>query len=222
MKNKYGTIIIYLVILAAIIAMVSGGFDFTKTSKPDAINYKDFLNLVEEDKVTSVQITDGTLYGLYKDSKYTEEQFFQKGKYDFYLTIPSETTFTTDMAKIYAQKNGKTVDAITSADYGFSYQYNPTPQASIWSIILPYMLMFGAVGLVFYFLMRSQTGGGKMANFGKSPARTHTDSKRKVTFDDVAGADERKRKSSKRSWNLCVRRNALRSLAHAFPRAFCS
>ncbi|MBR0367229.1 MAG: AAA family ATPase, partial [Clostridia bacterium] len=52
------------------------------------------------------------------------------------------------------------------------------------------MVLFGAL---WYFLMRQQTGGGKgMMSFGKSRARMTDPNGNKVTFNDVAGADEEK------------------------------
>ena len=44
-----------------------------------------------------------------------------------------------------------------------------------------------------FFLQQSQGGGGsRVMSFGKSRAKLSTDDKRKVTFNDVAGADEEK------------------------------
>ena len=47
--------------------------------------------------------------------------------------------------------------------------------------------------IVFLVMMSQQTGGGgKVMSFGKSKARMHTDADKKVTFANVAGADEEK------------------------------
>ncbi|MEG2419413.1 MAG: ATP-dependent zinc metalloprotease FtsH, partial [Eubacterium sp.] len=47
--------------------------------------------------------------------------------------------------------------------------------------------------VVFLVMMSQQTGGGgKVMSFGKSKARMHTDADKKVTFANVAGADEEK------------------------------
>jgi cell division protease FtsH len=53
--------------------------------------------------------------------------------------------------------------------------------------LLPFIIIFG----VFIFLMmRMQAGGGRVMNFGKSRAKVITKDQPKVTFADVAGADE--------------------------------
>jgi cell division protease FtsH len=55
--------------------------------------------------------------------------------------------------------------------------------------ILPYLMIFGATFLIFRSL---QAGGAKAFSFGKSKAKLLTGDTPKVTFDDVAGADEAK------------------------------
>jgi cell division protease FtsH len=55
--------------------------------------------------------------------------------------------------------------------------------------IVPFIIIF----ILFFFLMnQAQGGGGKVMNFGKSRARLYNEEKKKVTFEDVAGADEEK------------------------------
>lgn len=70
---------------------------------------------------------------------------------------------------------------------------NEPPRDSIWITfltgILPFVIMFI---LFFFFLNQAQGGGSKVMNFGKSRAKLYTEEKKKVTFDDVAGADEEK------------------------------
>lgn len=46
--------------------------------------------------------------------------------------------------------------------------------------------------LFFFFFNQAQGGGGKVMNFGKSRARLYNEEKKRVTFEDVAGADEEK------------------------------
>jgi cell division protease FtsH len=65
-------------------------------------------------------------------------------------------------------------------------------RASLTTILIslfPYILIFG----IWFFLFRSmQAGGAKAFSFGKSKAKLLTGDTPKVTFDDVAGADEAK------------------------------
>lgn len=69
----------------------------------------------------------------------------------------------------------------------------PPPQPGWWSILLISMLPLVFLVLIFLFLMnRMQGGSNKMMQFGKSKARLYTSKDKKVTFDDVAGAEEEK------------------------------
>ena len=60
-------------------------------------------------------------------------------------------------------------------------------------LLLPWLLAALVLGLLWYFLMaRAQGGGDRMAKFGNARTRTLSEKDKKVTFDDVAGADEEK------------------------------
>jgi len=68
----------------------------------------------------------------------------------------------------------------------------PSAFVSFLTMMLPFLL----IGLLlFFFLTRAQGGGGgggRVMNFGKSKAKLYDESKKKVRFSDVAGADEEK------------------------------
>lgn len=69
--------------------------------------------------------------------------------------------------------------------------YKPTPKPPWWTNLfinfLPILLL---IGIVFFMLNQTQGGGSRVMSFGKSRARLHSDDKKRVTFEDVAGADE--------------------------------
>ena len=71
------------------------------------------------------------------------------------------------------------------------YQYRPAPKAPWWTNLfinfLPILLL---IGIVFFMLNQTQGGGSRVMSFGKSRARLNTDDKKRITFEDVAGADE--------------------------------
>ncbi|WP_165063313.1 ATP-dependent zinc metalloprotease FtsH [Marisediminicola senii] len=57
--------------------------------------------------------------------------------------------------------------------------------------ILGFVIPFAIIGLIFWFLLSSMQGGGnRVMQFGKSKAKLVSKESPKVTFDDVAGADE--------------------------------
>ncbi|MFD3155553.1 ATP-dependent zinc metalloprotease FtsH [Haloimpatiens sp. FM7330] len=102
-------------------------------------------------------------------------------------------------------KDGKQIQTIVDKDrlYEFMKEY-PKPQVNeeyvapakspIWLSWLPTIIaILMLVGFWFIFMQQAQGGGNRgVMNFGKSKAKLATNDKRKVTFKDVAGADEEK------------------------------
>ncbi len=61
--------------------------------------------------------------------------------------------------------------------------------ATAWLSILPSIVLI-VIFVVFFFVLtqQSQGGGNRVMSFGKSRAKLHTEDKKKITFEDVAGA----------------------------------
>ena len=77
------------------------------------------------------------------------------------------------------------------------YDYPPGFVAPWWLSYLPYLLIFVCFGFLMYFMFVRQAGGGGSADrsasrFGRARTKSLADQGKKVTFDDVAGADEEK------------------------------
>lgn len=72
-------------------------------------------------------------------------------------------------------------------------KYEIKSAATAWFSILPSIVLI-IIFIVFFFVLtqQSQGGGSRVMSFGKSRAKLHTDDKKKITFADVAGADEEK------------------------------
>ena len=65
------------------------------------------------------------------------------------------------------------------------------PQPSMWSYLLPTLIPFLIIGLLFFWLISSVQGGGsRVMQFGKSKAKAMSKDSPKTTFDDVAGCEE--------------------------------
>ncbi|EHQ87321.1 ATP-dependent zinc metalloprotease FtsH [Desulfosporosinus youngiae] len=72
-----------------------------------------------------------------------------------------------------------------------SFVVEPPPKTPWWVGLLTTMLpIIVIVGLFFFMMQQSQGGGNRVMQFGKSKARLVGEDKKKVTFADVAGADE--------------------------------
>ncbi len=68
--------------------------------------------------------------------------------------------------------------------------YIPISDNTFLTSVLPYLLLVGVMIIFTVIVMRQSTGGGKMSTFSRANVRQQTG--KKVTFDDVAGADEEK------------------------------
>ena len=170
-RSTWKSFAVYLVIFLLFFSMIEFfGSSSEPTSEQKEVygqNYTEFMENVEEENVKQVTITT----------------------YDNYQEISG----TTKNGEIFSMPISKNDDNLTQklVDEGVEVTQAKTPEPSpllnLLGSILPVLLLVG----VFFFLMSSaQGGGGKMSQFGKSKARVTVDSHNRVTFDDVAGADE--------------------------------
>lgn len=75
--------------------------------------------------------------------------------------------------------------------HGLPYTVEEPPKPQWWVGLITTMLPILIIVLLFFFMMQqSQGGGNRVMQFGKSKARLVGEDKKKVTFADVAGADE--------------------------------
>lgn len=187
MGKKLRTPLIYLAIVVLMIVLLTqlqnGGTDDKK------IEYADFLAMAKEGTVEAVEYCNGEIVGIKKGSAYKD--LFPK-KYDFICNVSNENAFRSDMATIVADAKGIDAEKVTPEDYPFTYTYNPPPEPSVLEYILPYLIMLVIIVVFYVVVFRAQGGGNKMMSFGKAHARTQMDPNNRVTFDDVAGADEEK------------------------------
>ena len=79
------------------------------------------------------------------------------------------------------------------ADKGVNISAENPPEPPWWQTMLTSLIPIAIlIGFWFFIMQQSQMGGGRMMNFGKSGVRLMVSDKKKVTFADVAGADEAK------------------------------
>ena len=78
------------------------------------------------------------------------------------------------------------------ADAPLKYDLIPASNSSFWLNLIPTLLMIGVMIFVVVSMSRSISSAGKISTVGKANVKSELDSKNKVTFADVAGADEEK------------------------------
>ncbi|MBQ8536327.1 MAG: ATP-dependent metallopeptidase FtsH/Yme1/Tma family protein, partial [Clostridia bacterium] len=179
----------YVVLLAAflVIAIFMNGFGGQEDKR---IEYPELLELIEKDQVAKVAIRSNTLVGLVRNSQVAQSDFPER-KYDFETTIGSD--FIDTVRQMTAQKKGVNVEEISVNDLPFTVEYRAAVVTPWYIDFLPFLLIT-VLFMVFWFVIMRQQGGGnsKVMSFGKSRARMVDASKNKITFKDVAGADEEK------------------------------
>ncbi|MDO4567348.1 MAG: ATP-dependent zinc metalloprotease FtsH [Clostridia bacterium] len=187
-----GALMLLMGIIGVILILsMAGMFDFSPSKE---ITYQEFIEMVKNDEVEAVQIQTETLYGIERGSQYSEDDFFEEGRYDFRCVIPSEEVFASDMAALISAREDMDAALVTAADYPFAYKKLPAPTTSVLEYILinviPIIILFA---LVYFLVIRPQVNGNRqMQTFTKSRARATMGSANDVTFKDVAGADEEK------------------------------
>ena len=183
--------LIWLVILVLVVLM-SQMLTLPLETENKEISYSEFLELVKNERISQLVVSEYDAYGLYKDSTIAQSSF--PDKYDFTLQIPNDVaSFHNDLRQIVAAKKGVDASTVTALDYGFTLTNEPVPEPAWWVEWIPFAVILLVFGLFWFLFMRQQTGGNnKVMNFGKAHARVMTDDKNRVTFAQVAGADEEK------------------------------
>ncbi len=171
MNRGFRTIAVYMVIVLLAMTMIRMTAPVSQEQVPEANikNYTQLLDSAEAGDLVSVEIT------TYENTQSVDGKLAD-GTVFTGVIIPRENADT--VLKVFRENEVDITQLETPS---------PSPWLSILSTILPFLLM---VGLLFFFMQQSQGGGGKVMQFGKSKARVTLDEKNRVTFDDVAGADE--------------------------------
>ena len=179
--------VVILTVLLMVALLVNQGMG---TANGKRIEYPALLEMIKNDQVERVAIRNNQLVGLVKGTTIPASQFPDQ-RYDFETTIGDD--FIDTVRQLQAQKDGKSVDEISVSDLSFQIEYRAPVETPWWFDFLPFLLTVGLFMVLWYFMMRAQSGGNnKVMNFGKSRARVADPSRNKVTFADVAGADEEK------------------------------
>jgi len=152
----------YLLIIIIAISIID--YYSSRTTNKQEISYTQFLQQIEDQKVQGVTIVDNNIHGKLTDGT------------EFSTITPNDPTLINTL-------RAKNVDI--RAEQPPSQPWWTT----IFSSILPMLLL---IGVWFFIMQQTQGGGNKVMSFGKSRAKLHSDDKVKVTFADMAGAEEAK------------------------------
>ena len=171
--SKTLNLLLFILLCAALLSLL---YSFSMSGKPQPISYSEAVALFEQEMVKSFSTKDDVLT--------MELRKEYDGRTELTCELASTEYFREDLGDlIRAQKESGILE---------EYDYKPDTKTSWVVTALPYLLLFGAMILLFFVMMGRMGGGNSMAKFGKANVRVGITDGKRVTFDDVAGADEEK------------------------------
>lgn len=167
MKRSFRSISLYIILPLVVILLMM----LTLRQPQSGIKkFSELVEAVDAGQVTKLEIGDTSTIAVIDGKEYK-------------IAVTQGILFTVIGDEIEKQiKDGKIETTV------------PEPETvSWWVSLLPTLLLVVIIGLFWFSFMRQQTGGHGIGSFGKSKAKTALDGKNKVTFKNVAGADEEKK-----------------------------
>lgn len=167
-----------------VVVFISTVYLLRGVEKSRPVVYSEIHDLFNRQIVQQVVVKENTLTLTLKE-KYNGEFGVTYDLYDFSL-------FYEDFNDIIVKQH--------NAGIIESFDYPPGFRAPWWMSIIPWLVIFAVFGVLWYFMFLRQSGGaaggggggaGGAGKYGKARAKTPGEGK-KVTFDDVAGAQEEK------------------------------
>ncbi len=169
-KRKSLALIIYIIILVLAFSWMMGLFSFG----PKELNYSYVVSLFEEQNVKSFVVTG--------DEIRLELREPVEGETVFVANIGDQSSFRTEI--------GDLIEAQRESGILEYYTFQPAEGLSPYDFILPLILAGLVLLIIWGFIAGRANGQNSVNNFGK--ARFTLNTSQKVTFADVAGAEEEK------------------------------
>ncbi|CAG7656376.1 ATP-dependent zinc metalloprotease FtsH [Paenibacillus allorhizosphaerae] len=162
----------YLLIFLVTVGIVH--FISTQNDQKDVISYDKLQQALAQKNVESIIV------------KYDAQTYLVRGKYK---NAPAADKKNFETRAPYSDEIFKMIQTSEVPNVNIEKMEGDNVWISFLTSIIPFVIIF----ILFFFLLnQAQGGGGKVMNFGKSRARLYNEEKKRVTFEDVAGADEEK------------------------------
>ena len=163
-KNNQ-TIMIFLIVTVVTLIIIGIFNSLSRSTTTQEITYNQFIEMLENDQIKSVEI--------------------QSGQYVITPKVRGITYYTG------AVSDPKLADRLLEAGVDFNKEI-PDMTADIIYSILTFMLPLVFIWLIMGFAMRKMGGSGSVMGIGKNKSRVYAQKETGVTFKDVAGQDEAK------------------------------
>lgn len=172
-KRSVFSIVIYLLILGIGLSWLLGLFNLGGND----LKYSQVVALFQNEQVKSFTVEDGKIYMT------------------LHTPLDGDTSVVTAMSDVesFRQELAPLLEEQRQAGILESYDFLPDAKSSPFDYVLPIILAGGVILLLWFLLMGRMNSQNPMANFGKARTVLGVADNRKVTFDDVAGAEEEKR-----------------------------
>ena len=172
-RRRSRSLLLILILVAAVLI----SYAMSNARRAGDVSYSQLRQYLTEEQVTTLSIRDTRLTGKLRDGSM------------FTCQLYSFDTFYSDLNDLVVEQADKGI--ITS------YNYTPGNSTNWLSTLLPYVLAVMAFILLMNIMTRMNGGPGgavndKMARFGEARIQDIPSDGKKVTFKDVAGADEEK------------------------------
>ena len=174
MRNRKNIpVLLYLIALAMLLSWAIGAFNIGA----DDLSYSDIVELFEKEQVKSFTVSGSTIY--------LELHTPLDGETELQEHLADVESFRAEMTPLLREQ--KTQGILESYDFLPEEGFGP------FDLVLP-LLTVGIILLLAWsmIMMRANGGNNAMSNFGKARTVLGVPDGKKVTFEDVAGADEEK------------------------------
>ena len=163
-----------------LILVIALAFISTMNSQnaPEEMTYGEFLDRLEDGDIKTVN-------DLRRDSRL--EGTLAEAEGEDAETTEYKVTYNVDLNR---DELGQALADARSDGSLEEYRVNPQPSNVIVSVLVSLLPFLVIVGLFFFLMSQMQGGGNRVMSFGKSRAKVISKDAPKVTFADVAGADE--------------------------------
>lgn len=164
----------FYVILLAVIIILS--FFMSRLNQPEPITLSELISEIESGRVSEVAVTGYNVEVKLKD-------------------LPGEPgrTYSKQVSPMWMEQLYSVLNTAQNEGRIDQFDYNEPTDIAAWLNIILILIMLLGMGAFIWFTYSRQAGEGKNAmSFGRSRARLNDPNKNKVTFEDVAGADEEK------------------------------
>lgn len=158
------SIIVWLIAIVLLTSLMNMFGEGSAHATAENLAFSDFMKDVESKRISEVTITGAEISGSYLDG------------HKFYTYAPEDPTM---------------VETLRNSGVKVTAKPEGSAAGTFWSVLISWFPMILLIGVWVYFMRQASSGNNKAMSFGKSRARLIENTK-KVTFADVAGADESK------------------------------